>query len=79
MGGAPEGMTSGDVDGAAAGPLDTGHLRWTPEGEADLARIPFFVRPKVRRNTETFAQERGLCAITEEVLYDAKAHYSRRS
>ena len=74
-----EAQSSSDVDGAAAGPLDTGHLRWTPEGEAELARIPFFVRPKVRRNTETFAQERGLRAITEEVLYDAKAHYSRRS
>ena len=52
-------------------------LHWTSGGEAELAKIPFFVRPKVRRNTETFARERGLAAITDEVLYEAKAHYSR--
>ena len=50
---------------------------WTAEGEAELAKIPFFVRPKVRRNTECFARDRGLAAITDEVLYEAKAHYSR--
>jgi len=31
----------------------------------------------VRRNTETFALERGLGLITDDVLYEAKAHYSR--
>jgi light-independent protochlorophyllide reductase subunit B len=52
-------------------------LHWTAAGEAELARIPFFVRGKVRRNTETFARERGIAAISDEVLYDAKAHFSR--
>jgi light-independent protochlorophyllide reductase subunit B len=52
-------------------------LHWTPEGEAELAKIPFFVRGKVRKNTEAFAKERGLAAISDEVLYDAKAHFSR--
>ncbi|MBM5801546.1 MAG: ferredoxin:protochlorophyllide reductase (ATP-dependent) subunit B [Cyanobacteria bacterium K_DeepCast_35m_m2_023] len=51
--------------------------QWSPDGEAELAKIPFFVRPKVRRNTETFARERGIAAITDEVLYEAKAHFSR--
>jgi len=50
--------------------------QWSPEGEAELAKIPFFVRPKVRRNTEAYARERGIGAITDEVLYEAKAHYS---
>ncbi|MFM7641725.1 MAG: ferredoxin:protochlorophyllide reductase (ATP-dependent) subunit B [Cyanobium sp.] len=50
---------------------------WTADGEAELHKIPFFVRGKVRRNTETFARERGLIAITSETLYDAKAHFSR--
>ncbi len=40
-------------------------------------KIPFFVRGKARRNTEAFANERGLATITIETLYDAKAHYSR--
>ncbi|HBH74671.1 MAG TPA: ferredoxin:protochlorophyllide reductase (ATP-dependent) subunit B [Synechococcales bacterium UBA10510] len=52
-------------------------LSWTADGEAGLARIPFFVRGKVRRNTETYAKDQGITAITEEVLYDAKAHFSR--
>jgi light-independent protochlorophyllide reductase subunit B len=52
-------------------------LHWTAAGEAELARIPFFVRGKVRRNTESFARERGIAAISDEVLYDAKAHFSR--
>ena len=58
-------------------PATAGELCWSSEGEAELAKIPFFVRPKVRRNTEAFARERGIGAITDEVLYEAKAHYSR--
>jgi light-independent protochlorophyllide reductase subunit B len=54
-----------------------GQLRWTADGEAELARIPFFVRSKVRRNTEAFARERGLVSIDGETLYEAKVHFSR--
>jgi light-independent protochlorophyllide reductase subunit B len=50
---------------------------WMADGEAELHKIPFFVRGKVRRNTETFARERGIAKITSETLYDAKAHFSR--
>jgi len=50
---------------------------WTPDGEAELHKIPFFVRGKVRRNTEAFASERGVARIDAETLYDAKAHFSR--
>jgi light-independent protochlorophyllide reductase subunit B len=35
------------------------------------------VRGKVKRNTEAFAQEKGLSEITDEILYEAKAHFSR--
>ena len=35
------------------------------------------MRGKVRRNTETFARERGVASIDAETLYDAKAHFSR--
>ncbi|MCP9791910.1 ferredoxin:protochlorophyllide reductase (ATP-dependent) subunit B [Vulcanococcus limneticus Candia 3F8] len=59
----------------ASGAIDAA-LAWTPDGEAQLARIPFFVRGKVRRNTERYARDHGLSAISEEVLFDAKAHYS---
>jgi light-independent protochlorophyllide reductase subunit B len=49
--------------------------RWTVDGEAELKKIPFFVRGKVRRNTETYAREVGRREISSETLYDAKAHY----
>jgi light-independent protochlorophyllide reductase subunit B len=63
---------------AEAPPLPPNHgLSWSPEGEAELAKIPFFVRGKVRKNTEAFARERGLAVIDSEALYEAKAHLSR--
>ena len=54
-----------------------GEPTWSPDGEAELHKIPFFVRGKVKRNTETFARERGIAVIDAETLYDAKAHFSR--
>ena len=53
-----------------------GELVWSPDGEAELAKIPFFVRGKVRKNTEAYARERGLALIDSEALYEAKAHFS---
>jgi light-independent protochlorophyllide reductase subunit B len=50
---------------------------WATDAEAELKKIPFFVRGKARRNTESFAIERKLDIITLETLYDAKAHFSR--
>ncbi len=58
-------------------PSQTFNANWAPEAEQELRKIPFFVRGKARRNTERFANERGLSPITVETLYDAKAHYSR--
>ncbi len=52
-------------------------LRWMPEAEAELKKIPFFVRKKARRNTETYAANHGLKNISVETLYDAKAHFSQ--
>ncbi len=39
--------------------------------------MPFFVRGKARRNTESYAREQGVLTISVETLYDAKAHYGR--
>lgn len=54
-------------DGEAAVP------QWSPDGLAELKKIPFFVRGKVKRNTEQFACDRGITAITVDTLYEAKA------
>jgi light-independent protochlorophyllide reductase subunit B len=47
-------------------------LSWTKDGQAELNKIPGFVRGKVKRNTEKFARERGFKDINAEVLYAAK-------
>jgi light-independent protochlorophyllide reductase subunit B len=60
-------------------PVDAMKLaaRWAPEAEKELGKIPFFVRGKARRNTESYAALQGLATITVETLYDAKAHFAR--
>lgn len=52
-------------------------MAWASDAEQELKKIPFFVRGKARRNTERFAQEKGIQTITVETLYDAKAHFGR--
>jgi light-independent protochlorophyllide reductase subunit B len=67
---------TGEDLGTSAGDL-LELTRWTAEAEAELKKIPFFVRGKARRNTERYAEERGLASISLDTLYDAKAHYAR--
>ncbi len=50
---------------------------WLDDAERELRKVPFFVRGKARRNTESFAAERGLREIGIDTLYEAKAHYAR--
>jgi light-independent protochlorophyllide reductase subunit B len=50
---------------------------WSVEADAELKKVPFFVRGKARRNTEAYADERRIATITIETLYDAKAHFAR--
>jgi light-independent protochlorophyllide reductase subunit B len=50
---------------------------WLSDAERELKKIPFFVRGKARRNTESFAAEKGLHEISLDTLYEAKAHYAR--
>ncbi|MEO0863905.1 MAG: ferredoxin:protochlorophyllide reductase (ATP-dependent) subunit B, partial [Pseudomonadota bacterium] len=55
----------------------TGDVIWLDCAERELKKIPFFVRGKARRNTETFAATRGVHEISVDTLYEAKAHYAR--
>jgi len=50
---------------------------WLSDAENELKKIPFFVRGKARRNTEKYAEAKGVAAISVETLYEAKAHYAR--
>jgi len=48
---------------------------WTPEAEARLKEIPFFVRPAARKKIEKFAQEQAITQITESVYEQAKQQF----
>jgi len=81
---APETLGGAPVEGGAAeqgSPQDqtpgADVTVWLAEAEAELKKIPFFVRGKARRNTEAFAAEQGVSEISVETLYEAKAHYAR--
>jgi light-independent protochlorophyllide reductase subunit B len=54
-----------------------GEVIWLSDAERELKKIPFFVRGKARRNTETFALQKGLHEISVDTLYEAKAYYAR--
>lgn len=62
---------------APKAPEPGSNVIWLDDAERELKKIPFFVRGKARRNTETFATERGVAQISVETLYEAKAHYAR--
>ena len=72
-----EAVVAPPVVQAEASAPQAAEVCWAQDAEHELGRIPFFVRGKARRNTESYARERGLSRITVETLYDAKAHYAR--
>jgi light-independent protochlorophyllide reductase subunit B len=47
-------------------------LQWSKEALEELSRIPGFVRGKVKRNVETFAQQKKEKTITVELMFAAK-------
>jgi light-independent protochlorophyllide reductase subunit B len=51
-------------------------VTWDADAEKELKKIPFFVRGKARRNTESYALQQKLPLIKIETLYDAKAYFS---
>jgi light-independent protochlorophyllide reductase subunit B len=64
-------------DEIAPPPEEASNVVWLADAERELKKIPFFVRGKARRNTEKFAQEKGLTRISIDTLYEAKSHYAR--
>jgi len=41
---------------------------WTPEAAQRLKKVPFFIRPLVKRRAEKVARERGLSEVSSELL-----------
>ena len=73
------GLTEEEDEGTVDAPVvaAVASTRWMPLAEAELKKIPFFVRGKARRNTEAYALAQGIAEISVDTLYDAKAHYGR--
>lgn len=78
-GAAPSHLPPAAVAAAAtpAAELPVTEVSWLGAAEAELKKIPFFVRSKARRNTERYALDHGINQITVDTLYDAKAYYGR--
>jgi hypothetical protein len=53
-------------------------VQWTPEAEARLKEIPFFVRPAARKKIEKFASDRALTEITVEIYEQAKQKFGEK-
>ncbi|MBD1924148.1 PCP reductase family protein [Microcoleus sp. FACHB-831] len=51
-------------------------MQWTPEAEAKLKEIPFFVRPAARKKIEQFARDAGQMRISVELYEQAKKKFS---
>nr|WP_279611261.1 PCP reductase family protein [Thermostichus vulcanus] len=64
-----------DVALELRGSLVSEAVQWTPEAEARLKEIPFFVRPAARKKIEKFAQESGIQQITVEIYEQAKQKF----
>jgi light-independent protochlorophyllide reductase subunit B len=74
---APAAVEPAVAAASEAAPGAVSAIVWTQEAQAELSKIPFFVRGKARRNTEQFAASRGLPLIHLETLYDARSHFAR--
>jgi hypothetical protein len=53
-------------------------IQWTPEAEAKLKDIPFFVRPFARKKIETYAQEQSISTITIEIYEQVKKQFNKK-
>lgn len=47
-------------------------MKWEPEAEERLKRVPFFVRPMAKSAVERLARERGLDIVTPDLMEEVK-------
>jgi hypothetical protein len=53
-------------------------MNWSPEAEAKLKEIPFFVRPAMRKRIESLATEAGLNSVELAFFEEAKAKFGQK-
>jgi light-independent protochlorophyllide reductase subunit B len=66
------GYSSPEVAADVVAITEDGEMKWSDEAETMLKKVPFFVRKKVRKNTETFARSKGASMVSIEVFRQAK-------
>lgn len=54
-------------------------VTWAQDGLDALEGVPSFVRAKVKRNTEAFAEAKGIAKITAETMYAAKEAAAKKA
>ena len=52
-------------------------MTWSRDAEQRLDNIPDFIRPMARKEIERLAKERGMSAITEQVMDEAKDKFMK--
>lgn len=52
-------------------------LRWTPEAEAKLKKIPFFARLQARKRIEQLAHAEDLEVVTAEIVERARLEFGQ--
>ena len=52
-------------------------VQWDAAALERLKKVPFFVRPFVKKRAEAVARERGLAAVTSALLDDIKGREHR--
>ncbi|MEY3297642.1 MAG: PCP reductase family protein [Spirulina sp.] len=50
---------------------------WTPEAQAKLKNIPFFVRAQARKRIEDVAREQDADAITAEIVEQVRLEFGQ--
>jgi light-independent protochlorophyllide reductase subunit B len=62
-----------DTKEVISGSLSTENgLEWTSDGLTELNKVPGFVRNKIKRNVEKYAQQQNIAKISADVMYAAK-------
>lgn len=46
-------------------------MKWTPDAESALKKIPFFFRKKARNATEEYARQHGQSTMTMDLFREA--------
>ncbi len=77
-GASPSGEKSGGscpfssmLSGMAEGKMP--ELKWAPEAEERMARVPDFVRPMVKMGIEAYARRKGYAVVTPAVIEESKS------